>query len=348
MAFLTLVDGTVFEGELFGCRKDVAGEVVFNTGMTGYQEILSDPSYCGQMVVLTYPLAGNYGINAQDAESGGIHMRALIVQELCEVPSNWRSEESLESYIQRHGVVGLNKVDTRALTRHIRSRGAMNGIITKEKPTKQQLDALSKNLCPYPVRQVSCQEKYVIPGEGKRIAVMDFGIKHNILRSLENRGLHLTVYPYNATAEEILADGCDGVVLSNGPGDPQENAEVLPHILKLMQQRPCMGICLGHQLMALARGGNTKRMLFGHRGCNHPVKDLSLERVYITSQNHGYAVDKDALPEHSAISHVSWNDSTIEGLVYDDCSAFSVQFHPEAAPGPGDTAYLFDRFMQML
>lgn len=348
MAYLTLEDGTVFEGQSFGARTDIVGEVVFNTGMTGYQEVLTDPSYSGQLVTMTYPLIGNYGVNLSDPESDRPKVSAFIVRELCELPNNWRSEGTLGEYMEQNGIVGLMGIDTRSLTRRIRNSGTMRGIITQAQPTEEQLARMRQFTVVRPVDFVTCKETYQMGAGDLRVAVMDFGLKRNILRSLAERGIALTVYPAHTPAEEILAGGYDGVMLTNGPGDPKDNEEIISEIKKLLGKLPIFGICLGHQLIALASGADTTKLKYGHRGSNHPVKDLAKDRVYITSQNHGYTILKESLPKNAVISHISMNDGTIEGLRYTDMPTFSVQFHPEAAPGPEDTAYLFSEFIDKM
>ena len=348
MAFLTLEDGTVFEGELFGAQTDMEGEVVFNTGMTGYQEVLTDPSYCGQIVTMTYPLIGNYGVNMEDPESARPYVHGFIVRELCEVPSNWRSEGSLEKYLAGHNITGLQGIDTRALTRRIREKGTMRGVITAAQPTKEQIESMKSFRLYLPVDKVTCEEPCVLC-EGKRsVAVLDYGLKRNILRSLKKRDCALTVFPARTDADTILSGGFDGVMLTNGPGDPKDNTEVIKNLKKMFGKIPIFGICLGHQLLALANGADTEKLKYGHRGSNHPVKDLKKDRVYITSQNHGYTIVEKGLPKHMEITHTNWNDGTIEGINYINEKAFTVQFHPEASPGPQDTAYLFDEFMKMM
>ncbi len=352
MAYLTLEDGKTFEGLLFGKAEDVIGEVVFNTGMTGYQEVLTDPSYHGQIVTMTFPLIGNYGINMNDPESAKPQVKGFIVRELCELPSNFFSEGALNEYLIKNNISGIYRIDTRALTRRVREKGVMRGIISAEKPTEAQIADMKAYECKNPVDTVTCGEKYTYQTDKKnmkyQVAVLDFGLKRNILRSLDARGCDLTVFPAKTSADEILNGKFDGLMLTNGPGDPEDNVEVIANIRKLTGKLPIFGICLGHQLMALASGASTFKLKYGHRGANHPVKDLAKDRVYITSQNHGYSVDADSLPKNAKVSHVNWNDQTIEGIRYTDVPAFSVQFHPEAAPGPEDSAYLFDEFIALM
>jgi len=349
MAYLTLEDGTIFKGEPFGAVRDIMGEVVFNTGMTGYQEVLTDPSYFGQIVTMTYPMIGNYGINGEVAESdGGPKVRAFVVREVCEAPSNWKSEGGLEEYLEKYGIVGISGIDTRELTRIIREKGTMHGIITKNPPSAAQIEEMKEYETPMPVGEVSTKEIYKLGEGGRRVAVLDFGLKKNILRSLRKRGCELTVFPALTDPEEILAGGFDGLMLTNGPGDPKANTQIIENLKKLVGELPIFGICLGHQLVALAMGADTEKLKYGHRGANHPVKDMQKNRVYITSQNHGYAIKKRSLPDCAVVSHKSWNDRTIEGVKYVGYPMFTVQFHPEASPGPEDTAYLFDDFIAMM
>lgn len=350
MAKLILEDGTVYEGTAFGSTNEVIGEVVFNTGMTGYQEVLTDPSYCGQIVMMTYPLIGNYGVNDIDPESqGGPKATGFIVRELCEMPNNWACEQTLDAYLKEHGITAISGIDTRAITRKIRNKGTMNGIITTKESSEVDYDELKSYIAERPVMQVTTKKVFEIDGDGNHVAVIDYGIKGNILTSLKNRGCKLTVYPAETDAQTILSNNPDGIFLSNGPGDPKDNQKAIESIKQLVKQKPVFGICLGHQLLALAAGADTGKMKFGHRGCNHPVKDLRKDRTYITSQNHGYSIVKDSIENtRLEITHMNINDDTIEGLRYKDKPVFSVQFHPEACPGPQDTAYLFDEFMEMM
>lgn len=343
-AKLILENGMVFEGKAFGCLNKTVGEVVFNTGMTGYQEILTDPSYYGQIVTMTYPLIGNYGINLDDLESDAPKVKGLIVRERCEASSNFRSEMELDHYLDMHGIIGLEGIDTRALTKLLRNHGTMKGIITLEdlspKTIAQALESYDNSDA---VFQVTTKEKYVIDGPGKHVAVMDYGVKANILRHFQERGCKLTVFPATTPAEEVLAINPDLVFLSNGPGDPADLVEIVNNVKKLVAAKPTVGICLGHQLLAIALGGTTAKLKFGHRGCNHPVKDIRKNRVYITSQNHGYHVDQ--MPQHVDVTHRSLNDNTVEGMCHQTLPIFSVQFHPEASPGPVESSYLFDEFL---
>ena len=344
-AKLILENGVVFEGKAFGYLKECVGEVVFNTGMTGYQEVLTDPSYYGQIVTMTYPLIGNYGINLEDLESKEPKVRGFIVREKCQYPNNFRCELELETYLAQNKILGLDGIDTRALTKILRNNGTMKGIIILDnsnlEDVKDKLEAFSNRDA---VSIVSTNEKYEISGEGKKVAIIDFGIKQNIIRNFVKRGCNVTVFPYDFKAEEVLDINPDLVFLSNGPGDPEDMGEAVNEIKKIVGKKPIVGICLGHQLLALTLGGETKKLKFGHRGCNHPVKDLINNRVHITSQNHGYYVA--TLPENMEITHVSMNDGTVEGMRHKELPIFSVQFHPEACPGPKDSEYIFDEFMK--
>ena len=330
-AFLILEDGTVFEGTSIGSTKEIISEIVFNTSMTGYLEVLTDPSYAGQAVCMTYPLIGNYGICHEDQESLKPWPDGYIVRELSRIPSNFRSEDTIQNFLKKYDIPGIAGVDTRALTRILREKGTMNGMIKV-------------------VEKVTCTETHVLEGNGKRVALLDFGAKDNIAQSLNRRGCEVTVYPAATSAETILASDPDGIMLSNGPGDPKECTAIIKEVRKLYESEiPIFAICLGHQLMALATGADTKKMKYGHRGGNHPVKDLETGRVYISSQNHGYVVDTETLnPEVAVPAFENVNDKTNEGLKYTGKNIFTVQFHPEACPGPQDSGYLFDRFLEMM
>ena len=351
-AFLILSDGNVFEGTSIGAEREVISEIVFNTSMTGYLEVLTDPSYAGQAVVMTYPLIGNYGICYADEESDRPWPDGFIVRELSRVPSNFRSEDSIQNFLKENNIPGIAGIDTRALTKILREKGTMNGMITTNE--NYNLDEILPKLKEYTtgkvVEKVTCEEKYVLPGDGFKVALMDFGAKRNIARSLNKRGCEVTVYPALTTAEEILAANPDGIMLSNGPGDPKECVSIIKEIKKLYDSDvPIFAICLGHQLMALATGADTHKMKYGHRGANHPVKDLQTGKVYISSQNHGYVVDMDTLDDKIARpAFINVNDKTNEGLEYVGKNIFTVQFHPEACAGPKDSDYLFDRFMNMM
>lgn len=352
-AYLVLADGTVFEGAGFGAEGRTIGEIVFTTAMTGYQETLTDPSYCGQIVTQTFPLIGNYGVNEIDPESNGSAVSGYIVREYCEVPSNFRCEGDLDSYLKKLNIVGICDIDTRKLTRIIRESGVMNGAIVCGEFDK---DELLREINGYKVSgvvaKVSVPKKQFFPAENPKfnIVLIDYGYKFNIRRELQKRGCNVTVMPYNSTAEEIKAEKPDGIMLSNGPGDPAENVEAINTLRELIPaQIPTFAICLGHQLLALANGAKTEKLKYGHRGGNQPVKDLAHDRTYITSQNHGYAVISDSIPESAGkVSHINGNDGTCEGVRYTNAPAFTVQFHPEACGGPHDTSYLFDEFLKML
>lgn len=389
-AFLILEDGTVFEGIHIGARKEVISEIVFNTSMAGYLEVLTDPSYAGQAVCMTYPLIGNYGICEEDMESRKPWPDGFIVRELSRISSNFRSNITIQQFLEDNGVPGIAGIDTRALTRILREKGTMNGMITTNE--QYQIEEIIPKLKAYTtgkvVELVSCEQKYTLAGtqniedngpisgssvfkkadyeagirekkpslvkelngKGLKVALLDLGAKANIAKSLAARGCEVTVYPALTKAEEILADCPDGIMLSNGPGDPKECTSIIAEIKKLYDSDvPIFAICLGHQLMALATGADTFKMKYGHRGGNHPVKDLSNGRVYISSQNHGYVVDMDKLdPKVATPAFINVNDGTNEGLAYTGKNIFTVQFHPEACPGPQDSSYLFDRFIDMM
>ncbi len=356
-AFLILEDGTVFTGTSIGSPREVVSEIVFNTSMTGYLEVLTDPSYAGQAVVMTYPLIGNYGICYEDMESDRPWLDAFIVRELSRIPSNFRSEDTIQNFLLKYDIPGIAGIDTRALTRILREKGTMNGCITTDENYK--LEEILPRLAAYTtgrvVEKVTCKEKYVLSdsvlsGDGPKVALLDLGTKRNIARSLNKRGCEVTVYPALTTAEEILASKPDGIMLSNGPGDPKECAGIIEEIKKLYASDvPIFAICLGHQLMALANGADTYKMKYGHRGGNHPVRDLKTGQVYISSQNHGYVVDAEHMDPAVAVpAFENVNDGTNEGLAYTGKNIFTIQFHPEASPGPLDSGYLFDRFMEMM
>ena len=350
-AFLILEDGTVFTGTSIGSTREVISEIVFNTSMTGYLEVLTDPSYAGQAVVMTYPLIGNYGITP-DMESEKPWPDGYIVRELSRIPSNFRCEGTIQDFLAKHDIPGIAGIDTRALTKILREKGTMNGMITTDE--NYNIDEIIPRLKAYTtgnvVDKVTCSEKKVLAGNGYKVALMDFGAKKNIARSLNERGCQVTNYPAHTTAEEILADQPDGIMLSNGPGDPKECTSIIEEIRKLYETDiPIFAICLGHQLMALANGADTHKLKYGHRGGNHPVKDLETGRVYISSQNHGYVVDAEGLDANVAVpAFINVNDGTNEGLKYTGKNIFTVQFHPEACPGPQDSGYLFDRFIGMM
>lgn len=353
-AVLVLEDGTVFEGKGFGAEATNFGEVVFNTSMTGYQEILTDPSYCGQIVTMTYPLIGNYGINMEDFESRRPFVLGFVVREFCEYPSNWRSEMTIDRYLKDNGIPGICNIDTRALTRRLRNHGTMGGVIA----TGDNIDIedMKRQVLGHPnlmgadhVLKVTIDKSFNMPNDGYRVVLMDFGAKLNIARSLHNLGCDVVVVPATTTAQEVLALNPDGIMLSNGPGDPQDVGFAINAVRELIGKKPIFGICLGHQIIGLALGGTTYKLKFGHRGANHPVKDLTTGRVHITSQNHGYAVDAGSIDDPDvAVSHINLNDNTVEGLRHKTLPLFSVQYHPEAAPGPWDSDYLFEQFMDLM
>lgn len=367
-ALLLLEDGTVFRGYAFAGHGQALGEVVFNTSMTGYQEVLTDPSYKGQIVAMTYPLIGTYGINDQDTESAAIQVEAFIVKEYQEFTSNWRSSKSLADFLNEHHKIGIEGIDTRALTRHIRLAGAMRGIIATD---TDDAAALMEAVQAFPglagadlVQHVTCQKPYrwqqgpqfetpapgwSVQSGGFRVVAVDCGVKYNILRKLEQAGCQVLVVPAQTSAEGILATEPDGIFLSNGPGDPAAVTYVIDTVRKLLGKKPVFGICLGHQIMGLALGGSTFKLKFGHRGANQPVKDLTTGKVEITSQNHGFCVDQNSL-QHAPVrlTHLNLNDNTLEGMEHLDLPAFSVQYHPEASPGPHDASYLFERFTKLM
>jgi carbamoyl-phosphate synthase small subunit len=373
-AILVLENGSAYEGEAFGAQTTTYGEVVFDTGMTGYQEMLTDPSFAGQILVPTYPLIGNYGINESDSESKQIRVRGLAVREYCSQPSHWQSTKTLHEFLLAYGIPGISGIDTRALTRHLRLQGAMMGMVTSEMTAEEALEQL-KTLPRYDatdfVRQVSTEKAYEwqshVPatanlisspltgedrGEGEtkqfHIAVIDYGLKYSILRTLSQLGCRTTAIPCATSAEDALSLNPDGIVLSPGPGNPALLEDITETVRGLIGRKPIMGICLGHQLIAKALGALTFKLKFGHRGGNHPVRDLATGRFYITAQNHGYAVDADTLKGGLEVSHINLNDGTVEGLRHRDLPILSIQYHSEAAPGPLDNMYLFERFLEMV
>jgi carbamoyl-phosphate synthase small subunit len=373
-AILVLEDGSVYEGHSFGARSTTYGEVVFSTSMTGYQEMLTDPSYAGQILVPTYPLIGNYGINETDFESKQIQVRGFVVREYCPRPSHWQSTRTLHEFLLAYGIPGISGIDTRALTRRLRSVGVMMGILSSEMTIEEASEEL-KSLPRYDsvnfVHQVSTEKSYEwqsnapatanlisspLKGEDKgegetkqsHIAVIDYGLKYNILRILSQLGCQASAIPCTASAKDILALDPDGIVLSPGPGDPTLLDDIAETVRNLIGKKPIMGICLGHQLIGKALGAKTFKLKFGHRGGNHPVRDLATGRVYITAQNHGYAVDADTLKGGLEVSHINLNDGTVEGLSHRDLPILSIQYHSEASPGPLDNMYLFEQFLEMV
>lgn len=367
-ALLVIEDGTVFEGSGFGAEGEVFGEVVFNTSMTGYQEILTDPSYNGQIVTMTYPEIGNYGVNEEDVESRKPFLKGFVVKEYWETPSNWRSQGDLESYLANYGVVGIEGIDTRSLTKLIRSKGAQKAVISTLDLDPQSLlkkvhsseGIVGVDL----VTEVSCEEPYgwnkgthnwnkfeedaSKSDERFKVVAYDFGLKQNILRKLQDHGCEVTVVPSRTPPNEVLALDPDGIFLSNGPGDPAAVAYAVESVRTLIGKKPIFGICLGHQILSLALGAETYKLKFGHRGANQPVKNLASGKVEITSQNHGFAVDSDTLGNDVEVTHINLNDNTIEGIKHKSSPAFSVQYHPEASPGPHDASYLFQDFVDLM
>lgn len=347
-AYLVFEDGEILTGGAFGADRDAIGELVFTTGMEGYVETLTDPSYAGQLVMQTFPLIGNYGVAEEDAE-GACALHGYIVREFCGTPSHFRAESTLDDFLKKHGIPAICGIDTRELTRRIREDGVKNVLLCRRLP--ESLDAIRTYAVRDAVAGVSCRTPRRFPAEGERrfsVALLDYGAKRNIIRSLCRRGCDVTVLPYNTPAEEILALAPDGIMLSNGPGDPAENTGCIRELQKLIGRIPVFGICLGHQLAALAMGGHTHKLKYGHRGTNQPVRDLIGGRTFITCQNHGYAVDADSLAGVARLSFQNANDDSCEGLSYPHLRCFTVQFHPEACAGPRDTAFLFDRFLAMM
>ncbi len=349
-AYLVLENGRVFEGKSFGASGSVIGELVFTTAMTGYLETLTDPSYYGQIVIQTFPLIGNYGIIPSDFESSHPHLKGYIVHEWCQEPSNFRSEGELDAFLMSKGIIAMYDIDTRALTRIVREYGVMNAMITSNTPVPEDiLPKLKTYTITNAVKSVSTGEHTVTGSGNRKIVLWDFGAKANIARELVKRNCTVHILPASTTAEEIAAMHPDGIMLSNGPGDPAENTEIISQLGKLCEQKiPTFGICLGHQLLALSQGAKTEKLHYGHRGANQPVRETATGRVFITSQNHGYAVVNDSLPEGAKMSFANANDGTCEGVDYSYMPAFSVQYHPEASAGPLDTNFLFDRFISLI
>ncbi len=355
-AILYLQDGKTFTGESLSVTGETAGEFVFNTAMTGYQEILTDPSYAGQIVVMTYPLIGNYGVNEEDVESRQVHVKGFVVKEFCRHHSNFRATQSLIEYLNKNKILAVEGIDTRALTRHLRLFGAMKGMISTEdfdpNSLKKKLDAVPSMVGYDWVKSVSTKEKYVWPAQETirfKVAAIDCGIKFNILRILASLGCEIHVFPAQTNLEDILSIKPDGLFLSNGPGDPAVVTCVIDTVRKSFGKLPIFGICLGHQILGHALGGTTYKLKFGHHGANHPVKDMQVNRIGITSQNHGFCVDMKSLnPAEVEVTHMNLNDNTVEGLRHKKFPVFSIQYHPESAPGPSDAQYLFKQFIQMM
>ena len=352
-AVLLLDDGKLFKGTTFGATGQSIGEVCFNTGMTGYQEILTDPSYAKQIVTMTAPHIGNYGVNSEDIESEKIQISGFVIKEESTFPSSWRSEMSLGDYLRKQNIVGIKNIDTRSLTRHLRDNGAMNGIISSIKDNKNKLTSKLKSSPSMTgldlAKIVSTKNIYDWSDKGEyRVAAIDFGIKRNILRLLEEFNCQVTVFPANATAKDILSFDPDGVFLSNGPGDPAAVEYGIETVKQILGEKPIFGICLGHQILAIALGAKTFKLKFGHRGINHPVKNMVEKTIEITSQNHGFAVELESLPKNVISTHINLNDNTSAGIESIDYPAFSVQYHPESSPGPHDSRYLFKKFIRMM
>ena len=348
---LVLEDGSVYKGYGFGANTELTGEVVFNTAMTGYQETISDPSYNGQIITFTYPLIGNYGINRDDYETINPSIKGIIIREICRKPSNFRSRDTLDRVIEELGIPGISGVDTRSLTKRIRDYGTVRGVIVDiDKDTEEVVKKLKKSAIPIDqIAQVSTKKAFVSPGRGKRVVLMDLGMKSGILRELNSRNCDIVVVPYNISYKEILRQNPDGIMISNGPGNPEDVPETIETIRNLIGKIPIFGICMGHQLISLACGAETYKLKFGHRGANQPVKNLITGKVDLTSQNHGYAVDIESLRNTELeLTHIAVNDGTCEGVEHRKYPVFSVQFHPEASPGPHDSNYLFDEFMKKM
>lgn len=348
--YICLANGDIFEGKSFGAKSEVLGELVFTTGMGGYIETLTDPSYYGQIVMQTFPLIGNYGFIDEDMESAKSAVRAYIVREYCDAPSNFRCEYTLEKYLTDNNIVGVYDVDTRELTKIIREYGVMNAVIT-DNPDKVDMDKLKAYEVKGAVKSVSCSKPYMSASDEHKynVVLIDYGTKKNIVRELNKRGCNVAVVPYNTKAEDILSLNPDGIMLSNGPGDPEENIDEIEELKKLVGKKPIFAICLGHQLLALAMGGKTTKLKYGHRGVNQPVKNIETGRTFISSQNHGYAVVNESVEAVGGkVSYINANDNTCEGVDYEDKKAFSVQFHPEACSGPHDTRFIFNKFIDMM
>ena len=357
LAKLVLENGKIYTGKIFAKGSFISGELIFNTAMSGYEEVLTDPSYHGQMVLMTYPLIGNYGINEGNKQSKSLHLKALIVKEYIDFPSNWESKKSLKEYLEENNIIGIEGIDTRAITRDLRNVGAMNALIAPESESNDALlekvkkieGITGKNLA----KEVSTSTPYKLErnsnaSKSLNVAVVDCGVKHSILNQLTNLGCNLTVFPYNVSAQDLLNKNFDGVLLSNGPGDPSAVSETIELVKEIIGKIPLFGICLGHQILCCAFNFEMEKLTFGHHGINHPIKNMLTEKVEISSQNHIYCAKKDSIPDQFFVSHINLNDNTVAGIQSDELLAFSVQYHPEAAPGPNDSNYLFHNFIYLM
>lgn len=346
---ILLEDGSIFEGKSFGAAKTVCGELVFNTGMTGYEEILTDPSYAGQIITMTYPLIGNYGINEIDAQSDHVQIEGLIVKEYAEVPSHWQSKKDISSYLKENDIPGISGIDTRMLTKRIRDKGTMKCMLTTKEPSKELFEQLTTYHYPKDIiAKVSIPYPKIYKGRGRKIGIVDLGLKNGILQQLIHLNCHITIFPHDVKSSSVLQSGVEVLLLSNGPGDPKNASCAIQTTKDLIGKLPIWGICLGHQVIALALGGDTYKLKFGHRGSNHPVLNLDTGKVYISSQNHGYCVKGDGLPNGLKVTYINVNDDTIEGLYHEEYKISSVQFHPEEGPGAEDAHYIFENWLQNL
>jgi len=344
-AYIILEDGSIFEGESFGANKTIYGEIVFNTGMTGYQEILTDPSYAGQIVTMTYPLIGNYGINDMDFESNHVHLSGFIVKEYATVPNHWQSVKTIDTYLKENDIPGIYGIDTRMITKKIRTKGAMNGIITTKEPTEELIESIKAYSFPSDiVAQISVKESIHHKGQGPKVALIDLGLKNGIVKQLLSLGMDVTILPHDISSEFLLSENFDIIFYSNGPGDPKDAVAAIASAKDLIGKKPIWGICLGHQIIALALGADTYKLKFGHRGANHPVIEFETGKVYMSSQNHGYAVDKNTIKDNMTITFMNVNDDTVEGICSNEFPITSVQFHPEEGPGPEDAHYIFKKW----
>ncbi|MFI3256466.1 MAG: carbamoyl phosphate synthase small subunit [Psittacicella sp.] len=349
-SYLVLENGSVFKGHGFGAKKEIIGELVFTTSMTGYQESMTDPSYKSQILTFTYPLIGNYGVNKTDFESTNTTCEAIVIKDLARKPSHWTKQYSLDEYCKAKNIPGISRVDTRSIAKLLRDSGVMRAaIIYDEVKIEETILKLKNFKLEKQVPVVSTSNAYTCPGNKYRVVLIDFGLKENLLRELANRNFQITVLPFNSTKEEVLSYNPDAVVLSNGPGDPEDMVDAIKLVRDIQSELPIFGICLGHQIISLANDAKTYKMKFGHRGCNHPVREIATGQVYFTSQNHGYAVDPNSIdPEKLLVTHIEINDNTIEGVKHKKYPCFSVQFHPEGAPGPNDANHIFDEFVEII